>query len=210
MPALWGWSAHSYSAVTDPVAARSKRESEIQRALAASETWIGVAPSAQVVRWIEHFVDDALSAPRVTVRWLALYTRAAHLVLPFKGLAFLYPDVIVIPPIHDEDTLLTAWHELGHARTKDVSGKDVSGRLAREEAAWRYAREHAPVWSTSMQTAMTASVRSHLANTTLKDVVEVHSLEQLISDHEYRVERQRRVRLELQRERDESLGRAKR
>jgi hypothetical protein len=166
---------------------------------------MGVAPSAQVVRWIEHFVDHVLAGPRVAVRWLALSTRAAHLVRPFKGVAFLYPDVAVIPPIHDEDTLLTAWHELAHGRTKDVSG-----RLAREEAAWRYAREHAPVWSPSMQTAMTTSVRSHLANTTLKDVVEVHSLEQLISDHEYRVERQRRVRLELQRERDELLGRRKR
>jgi hypothetical protein len=205
VPALWGWSAHSYSAVTDPVAARSKRESEIQRAVAASEAWTGVTPSAQVVRWIEHFVDHVLAGPRVAIRWLARYTKAAHLVLPFKGVAFLYPDVAVIPPIHDEDTLLTAWHELAHGRTKDVSG-----RLAREAAAWKYARQHAPIWSASMQMGMRESVRSHLANAMLENVVEVHSLEQLISNHEYRVERQRRVRLELQRERDELLGRRKR
>jgi len=196
-----GWSAaDSYPAPSDPVAGRSKRESEIQRALAASETWIGVAPSAQVVRWIENFVGDVLAGPRLTVRWLVPDTQSADLIRDFKGVALVNRNVIVIPPITDEGSLATAYHELGHHRTKHVRG-----RLAREEAAWRFAKEHAPTWSRRMQAAMVVSVRSYLADATPQAIIEVQNCERLISDHQYRLERQRRVNLEVERERHDFI-----
>jgi hypothetical protein len=203
MPGGWGfWSPqYSCSPPRDPVAERSTREREIARAVAASEAWTGVAPSAQVVRCIEHFVDHVLAAGRrLIIRWLAPDTESANLIRHYKGVAFAKRKAVVIPPIHNEDTLATAWHEVAH-----LLARSVSGRLAREEAAWRYAREHAPIWSTWMQTAMVVSVRSYLADATPEAIIEVQNCERLISDHQYRLERQRRVNLEVERERHDFI-----
>jgi hypothetical protein len=201
MPAPWGWSAqYSYPAPSDPVAAPSKREVEIERATTATEAWTGLWPTGEVFQYIESFVDQALEAPAVTIRWLAPKTRSAELIRPFRNVAIPSRCMAFVHPITDDLTLAGAEHELGHNRTKHVYGT-----LAREHAAWEWARAHSPVWTDPMQATMVFSLRTYLTDATVKDIVDVQKIDHLCSPLEYRKEKQRRLNLELERERHNFL-----
>jgi hypothetical protein len=180
------------------------RDREWARALAASEAWLGKPVSEEVRGWIRSYVDLATVTPAVATVWLRRGTRAAELVKPAMGIA-IRGGKIVCPPITDVESLLTAFHELGHGRSAAWLGDGKRRRLEaanrsrvfhRELDAWRWARHHSPIWDDRCQRDMVQSLKDYLAQAELRDVEAVVAVETFCSYGEYASEIMRRVRLD--------------
>ena len=81
-----------------------------------------------------------------------------------------------------------------------VRHDEIEIALRREHDAWRWARETALCWPEAAQVVMVDSLRSYTQLAELKDIEDVRLIDELCSAMEYRRERQRRLRQEIEAE----------
>ena len=177
-----------YNNWVDPMTPLDRaRERHVERrqrlaAMAEAVTQRGARLTPTLLVWHRWFIDESIVDPPFAVRLLSPDTRSATLVGANNAVFISRPRVVVIEPIQDEITLSSAAHEAGHARTFAQS------KIARETAAWRWARQHCPVWTVDMQMDMRASLTSYLRQATRADLLDVLDAERACSQVEYRHE----------------------
>lgn len=142
-------------------------------------------------------VDLAHVDPAITIEWLRPIERSTALVGYDNALAHSAAKAVICPPIIDVSTAVVVLHEIGHVRTKTLR----DNRLQRECKAWRWAREHALTWDEIAQRRMCDSLKTYLKSAKREDILDVLEIEKLCSPLEFQRERQRRVELQIARDR---------
>ena len=184
--------------------ATSERRKGAPRAIyraarAAAISWSPrIADDPPVERLRRHAVDLALEEPAITIHWLQRESATEKLVAGSLAVALPGHRTIMATPVVGEVTYVGVLHELGHIRAPDVAGT-----LQREAAAWRHCRRCSIVWGEEAQKTMVRSINSYLRNAerTATNLLGAAEVEKLCSSFEYAQERQRRVDMDLGRER---------
>ena len=147
----------------------------------AGEWRTPLSGEAEVRMHVYHLVTLARETdPIVEIAWLLPETHATRLLAGSGGVSLRAQSAIAVPAITTIEDVATALHELGHQRTWNVTG-----RLARELAAWRFAIDRSLIWNGRAHAFLADSILTYVAETqkkrALEDILTVHEIDQLVT-----------------------------